>query len=189
MCFIRQKEKLEDEHEPEYSIERVSAVRELGTDGPEFLVHWEGGVAVWGGQATSWQTLPVESVLAVWERLDERTSLREQLDAEQSGSATSRAIEHQLAELPEVGSSGVVNKWISAKIRGHWSKGQIKQYMGSPSHHFKLKFEEFKQGEADKDDGVYDLLGADFEWRFTTAPKPTAAIESAQGRVARRTRQ
>jgi len=143
---------------------------------------------VWGDQATSWQTLPVESVLAVWEKLDERASLREQLDAEQANSAASRAIELQLAELPAIGSSGVVSKWIRAKIRGHWSKAEIKEYMGSPSHHFKLKFEEFKQGEADQDDGVYDLLGADFEWQLSSAPKPAASIESTQGRVARRSR-
>ena len=43
MCFIRQKEKLEDEHEPECGIEGLGAMRELGTNGPEFLVHWEAG--------------------------------------------------------------------------------------------------------------------------------------------------
>ena len=57
---------------------------------------------MWGDQATSWQTLPVESVLAVWEKLDERASLREQLDAEQPNSAASRAVELQLAELPAI---------------------------------------------------------------------------------------
>ena len=187
--FCWQKEKLET-LAPTFEIEGVSAARE-GTDGTEFLVHWVGGTEMWGDGATTWQTLSTDAVLAVWEKLAERESVLSKLES--AGSTEIAPLQSQLAELPQVGSSGIVDSWISARIRGHWSKGEVKQYMGPPSHHFKIKFEEFKQGQADQDDGIYDLLGVDFDWRFASAPEPTVTVSTestrARGRVARRNRQ
>ena len=81
-------------------------------------------------------------------------------------------IDDDAPKLSLLGSSGIANSWISARNRGHWSKGEVKEYLGPPSHIFKVKFEEFKQGQADEDDGLYNLLGADFDWRSTAAPEP-----------------
>ena len=104
------------------------------------------------------------------------------------GSSAGRAIERQLALLPEAGSSGIVDQWFSAKIRGKKSKCQNKECMRLPPHQFRLEFEEFKQGQADPDDGTYDLLDAEVDWHFTSPPPSVTAIESTGGRVAPRTR-
>lgn len=171
-----------------YEIERVSGARQ-GADGkPEFCVHWAGGERAWGNAATTWESIPHDTVLAVWEKLAARKATSIELE---SASGSERAALHnQLASLPQEGSSGVVEAWISAKIRRHSSKAQITEYMGPPSHHFKLQFEQFHVGQADPDDGTYDLLGAEVDWQFASAPQSSSSsIESTRARVARRNRQ
>lgn len=169
-----------------YEIERVSGARQ-GADGkPEFCVHWAGGERAWGNAATTWESIPHDTVLAVWEKLAARKATSIELE---SASGSERAALHtQLASLPQEGSSGVVDSWINATIRGKKSKAQVVEYLGPPSKKFKIKFEEFKQGQSDPDDGQYDLLRAEIEWEFASAPPSVCPVQIARARVARRNR-
>ena len=78
------------------------------------------------------------------------------MELERARATEIATLQSQLAELPQLGSSGIVNSWINARIRGHWSKGEVKEYLGPPSHNFKVMFEEFKQEQADQDGGLYN---------------------------------
>jgi hypothetical protein len=73
------------------------------------------------------------------------------------------------------------------KNRGQRSKAKVVEFVG---RQFKLEFEQFKVGQSDPDDGVYDLLNAELAWNFTHAPGSRTAIANAelQARVARRPR-
>ena len=78
VCSFLQKEKLDAEvtqETQECEIDWISACRE-GADGEaEFCVHWSGGVDKWKGDATTWQALEADKVLAVWEKQGERESI------------------------------------------------------------------------------------------------------------------
>jgi hypothetical protein len=51
---------------------------------------------------------------------------------------------------------------------------------------FKLQFEQFKGGQADSDDGEFDLLDAEVEWNFISSLDPRhASSPNEQARVAR----
>ena len=183
-----QKQKLDAEVElEECEVESVSACREGSEGEPEFLVHWAGGVEKWQAEATTWQSLDPVTVLAVWEKQSERESIMQGL---QSAAAVERdSLQARLEALPRQGSSGVVGAWIDASTRGHKSKAKILDFQDS---RFKIEFEQFKLGEHDPDDGVYDLLNAEISWNFTDPP-PRQLVDSPavseRGRVARRNRQ
>ena len=184
VCSFLQKEKLDAEVTQEtqnYEIDWISACRELGGGEAEFCVHWSGGVDKWKGDATTWQALEADKVLAVWEKQGERESIMLE-----GPSAINR--DARLAALPQPGSGGVVGCWIDAVIRGHKSKAKIVDFQDS---RFKIEFEQFKAGEHDPDDGVYDLLKAQFRWNFTDPPPRQLAVSpavSTRGRVATRNR-
>lgn len=125
-------------------------------------------------------------ILAVWEKHDDRADIVCKLaDANASEIA---GLQIKLAALPKQGSSGIIGRWISAKIRGKRSKGKIVEFAGSKQ--FKLEFEQFKQGQSDPDDGDYDLLGGDDDWCFTDAlAQARTNADNLVERVARRNRQ
>jgi hypothetical protein len=173
--------------ERECEIDSVTACRKATDGKPEFCVHWAGGKRAWGNDATTWESIPQGTVLAVWEKL----AAREATSIELEGATGSEraALQNQIAALPQAGGSGIVDRWISATIRNNRSKAQVVEYLGPPSHKFKIKFEEFKQGQSDPDDGQYDLLAAEIRWEFTSAPPSACPIQSIEERVARRNRQ
>jgi hypothetical protein len=179
-----QKEKLDAECEvadPECEIDGISACREGAGGEAGFHVHWSGGIDKWKGDATTWQALESDKVLAVWEKQGERESIMLE-----GSSAINR--DARLAALPQPGSGGVVGCWIDAVIRGHKSKAKN---VGFQDSRFKIEFEQFKAGEHDPDDGVYDLLKAQIRWNFTDPPPRQLAVSSAvstRGRVATRNR-
>ena len=84
--------------------------------------------------ATTWQALEADKVLAVWEKQGERESIMFE-----GPSAINR--DALLAALPQPGSSGVVGCWIDAVIRGHKSKAKILDFQDS---RFKVEFEQWK---------------------------------------------
>ena len=183
-----QKQKLDAEVElEEWEVEWVSACREGSEGEPEFLVHWAGGVEKWQAEAATWQSLNPVTVLAVWEKQSERESIMQGL---QSASLVERnSLQARLAALPQQGSSGVVGSWLEAIVRGHKSKCKILEFQAPSS--FKVEFEQWKIGENDPDDGVYDLLNAEISWKLTDPPPRQLAVSSAvstRGRVATRNR-
>jgi hypothetical protein len=182
-----QKQKLDAEVElEEWEVEWVSACREGSEGEPEFLVHWAGGVEQWQAEATTWQSLDPVAVLAVWEKQSEREGIMQEL---QNVAAVERDSLHaRLEALPQQGSSGVVGAWIDASIRGRKSKAKILDFQDS---RFKVEFEQWKIGENDPDDGVYDLLNAEICWNFTDPPprqRGNSPAVSTRGRVATRNR-
>ena len=58
---------------------------------------------------------------------------------------------------------------MSCKIRGKQSRAQVTAH-DSESKTFTIKFEQFKVGVNDPDDGDYDLLDAEIAWEFIDAP-------------------
>jgi hypothetical protein len=169
----------------DYEVDHVSAARKRGAV-TQFRVHWAGGVERWGDAATSWEPLDRQIVLAAWEKHSEREHVEHQLASANATAASS--LQGQLAILPQQGSSGVVGRWVRAKIRGHYSNAKIIEFNASSSM-FKLQFEQFKGGQADSDDGEFDLLDAEVEWNFISALDPQhASSPNGQARVARRTR-
>jgi hypothetical protein len=163
----------------------VSACRKGNDHQPEFLVHWSGGTDKWGTEAATWQSMDASTVLAVWEKHDLREDIMRQL--QHATGLQDQLLCTKLAALPKQGSSGVVGRWINATIRGQRSKAKVVEFVG---RQFKLEFEQFKVGQSDPDDGVYDLLNAELAWNFTHAPGSRTAIANAelQARVARRPR-
>ena len=75
VCLFFQKEKLDAECEvadQECEIDWISACREGAGGEAEFHVYWSGGIDKWKGDATTWQALESDKVLAVWEKQGER---------------------------------------------------------------------------------------------------------------------
>jgi len=167
-----QKEKRDADGQPasqpveEFEMDRVSAGR-VGGDGAEFCVHWAGGAAKWGSEASTWETLSPDEVLGVWERVQERESALHQLSSVEGQER--EAVQQKIALLPLPGSSGIISRWMSCKIRGKQSRAQVTAH-DSESKTFTIKFEQFKVGVNDPDDGDYDLLDAEIAWEFIDAP-------------------
>ena len=186
--WLFQKLQLDADGNPEqtdYRVDWVSACRKGDDDQPEFLIHWSGGVDKWGTGSATWQPIDSSVVLAVWEKHDLREDIMNKLGQNANGLA---GLQNQLAALPEQGSRGVIDRWISATIRGQKSKGKI---IGFVAPKFTVEFEQFKQGQSDPDDGDFDLLDAEVDWCFTDAPPSHShLIDILVGeRVARRNRQ
>lgn len=165
----------------------MSGARKCEGGEVEWLVHWAGGVERWKSDATSWQQLDRQTVLAVWESESEREDIQDKLVSASATEVTD--LQNQLSALPQQGSSGIVGRWVQARIRGHWSNAEITDFSNSSSF-FRLKFEQLVLGQADPDDGEYDLLNAEVDWCFTEAPpRHSQLIDSLVGeREARRTR-
>ena len=108
----------------------------------------------------------------------------------QSASLVERnSLQARLMALPQQGSSGVVGSWLEAIVRGHKSKCKILEFQAPSS--FKVEFEQWKIGENDPDDGVYDLLNAEISWKLTDPPSRqhvNSPAMSTRGRVATRNR-
>ena len=150
----------------EFEMDGVSAGR-AGGDGAEFCVHWAGGAAKWGSEATTWETLSPDEVLCVWEREQERESALQQLSGMEGQER--EAAQQRIALLPLPGSSGIIGRWMSCRIRGNQSRAQVTAY-DLESKTFTIQFEQFKVGVNDPDDGNYDLLDAEINWEFIDAP-------------------
>lgn len=147
-------------------------------------MHWAGGVSKWGVQARTWQALDRDTILAVWEKREERESIEAKLQGGSCSTEERGVLESELAELPKAGSSGIVGCWIRAKIRSQYFQAKVLEYDSQSG--FKLEFEQFKTGVADPDDGIYDLMDAQVDWSFTNAPG--IVVGSKRARVATRTR-
>ena len=183
-CMVCQKERLDVDGNPEpdeCAVDWVSACRVAADGQPEYLVHWTGGIERWGKNASTWQSLDSAVVLATWE------SELEQLVS------SSSALLHTLDQLLQAAPlrQPLVGRWIKAKVRGSWSNAEVIGFNTSSSW-FKLQFEQLQTGQADPDDGEYDLLNGEVEWHFTSEPQPLCTSSnlssSAQERVARRNR-
>ena len=95
-------------------------------------MHWTGGVGKWGSEATTWQHLDSDVILATWEKCSERGDIMFN-DDESLATSWNAELREQLMLLPQEGRSGVIGKWISAAVRGNRSKAQVVEYLGPPS--------------------------------------------------------